>query len=319
VPQKVLAGLLFLQSLAMSGRIIYMLLDTPIECYNVANRQVWVKREDLCAPKDWPPFSKVRGLYAYLRRRKEQGLKVVGYAETSVSMAGWAVAAAAKVLEMKAVIFPPEYKNPEARHDIAWLNYHHKMWQQWGAEIIPTPATRHQISWYRGRTYLHDKYGLEAEMLPIGISFEESVEATANVFHAVSRDKRCGAVVACIGSGTIFSGLMRGWQAGDGQLWGVAVRAMDPVVAVQECAAKACTLFGGLLGKSNQHIHIVVPGWQYYQTASIDCPFPCHQFYDLKAWQWLVENIDNLPDPILFWNIGHSPVTVKIKETTIAG
>jgi hypothetical protein len=46
------------------------------------------------------------------------------------------------------------------------------------------------------------------------------------------------------------------------------------------------------------------PGWDYSKPSLAECPFPCHPYYDLKAWQWLTENIDQLKGNILFWNIG---------------
>jgi hypothetical protein len=42
----------------------------------------------------------------------------------------------------------------------------------------------------------------------------------------------------------------------------------------------------------------------YYLAPDIPCPFPTHPNYDLKAWGYLVEHIDELKEPILFWNIG---------------
>jgi hypothetical protein len=33
-------------------------------------------------------------------------------------------------------------------------------------------------------------------------------------------------------------------------------------------------------------------------------PFPCNQFWDIKQWHWLENNIDKLEGTILFWNVG---------------
>lgn len=296
----------------MSDRIIGMLLNTPIEQYKVAGRTVYVKREDLCAPEDWPPFSKLRGLYAYLRLRKTQGLETVGYTETTVSMAGWGIAAVAHSLGMRAVIFPPDYKHPEKRKDLPWLEHHRQKWVRWGAEIVPLPAARHQINWYRGKNYLTKHYGTKTEMLPLGIPFQETVEETAKVWQACPAELRRGTTVACMGSGTIFSGLMRGWQPGDGRLVGVLVhKGINAAEMLQKCMSKAHRLFGGLVGSPASAVQIIDGKWDYHETGNIEAPFPCHQYYDLKGWQWLVENLHSLPDPVMFWNIGHSPVETK--------
>jgi hypothetical protein len=36
----------------------------------------------------------------------------------------------------------------------------------------------------------------------------------------------------------------------------------------------------------------------------IDCPFPCNRYYDKKAFKWMVDNIDSIIQPVIFWNIG---------------
>jgi hypothetical protein len=33
-------------------------------------------------------------------------------------------------------------------------------------------------------------------------------------------------------------------------------------------------------------------------------PFPWNQFWDIKQWHWLENNIDKLEGTILFWNVG---------------
>ena len=35
-----------------------------------------------------------------------------------------------------------------------------------------------------------------------------------------------------------------------------------------------------------------------------EAPFPCNQFWDIKQWHWLENNIDSLEGDILFWNVG---------------
>lgn len=33
-------------------------------------------------------------------------------------------------------------------------------------------------------------------------------------------------------------------------------------------------------------------------------PFPINQFWDIKQWHWLENNINDIEDEILFWNLG---------------
>ena len=42
----------------------------------------------------------------------------------------------------------------------------------------------------------------------------------------------------------------------------------------------------------------------YYEDTPIKIPFPAHTNYEGKAYEYLVNNIDKLKQPVLFWNIG---------------
>ena len=62
-----------------------------------------------------------------------------------------------------------------------------------------------------------------------------------------------------------------------------------------------------LTRKVFQRLEIIPGRWSYFTPVKPDAPFPIDLFYDSKAWQWLVENINKLEEPILFWNIGGNP------------
>ena len=66
-----------------------MIQNTPIKKYKVDGHEIIVKREDLACLPPGPPFAKVRGLYPVLQKLKEKGVKIFGYMDTSISMAGW--------------------------------------------------------------------------------------------------------------------------------------------------------------------------------------------------------------------------------------
>lgn len=42
----------------------------------------------------------------------------------------------------------------------------------------------------------------------------------------------------------------------------------------------------------------------YYEACDTEVPFPCSPYYDRKAWKWMLQNLDNLKDPVVFWDIG---------------
>ena len=51
-------------------------------------------------------------------------------------------------------------------------------------------------------------------------------------------------------------------------------------------------------------LEIHPPTISYHEAPDLDCPFPAHPNYDLKAWKHLVDNLELYKDPLLFWNVG---------------
>ena len=149
-----------------------IIVDTPVESYQIKGQEIWVKREDLSCESPGPPFAKVRGLYLVLKKLKENGIKTVGYMETSISMAGWGISFFCKRLGMKAVIFMPNYKDG-LRHN---QELQVSKWKEFGADIIHiNKPNRMSINFYKARNILLDKY-TSSVMLPQGMPFEETVQ-----------------------------------------------------------------------------------------------------------------------------------------------
>ncbi len=276
-----------------------LLRTTPVETYTVADRPVLVKREDLCAPPGAPPFSKIRGLFVHLTKLKAAGYQVVGYVETCISMAGWGVAWACEQLGLRAVIFDPQYKQTPAV-----LAYHRKQWARYPVTLIPQQAGMARVNWNIARNQLLAQYGPSAILLPLGLPLAESIEASAVEAARAASATPFDAVVVNVGSGTIAAGVWRGLRTGQGTVYGVMGRTGDVTRKQRLIERKAGVSSAGLF-KAPWRFELIDPGWQYTDKSVHPCPFPCHAYYDRKAWQWLCENIDAIPGQILFWNIGH--------------
>jgi threonine dehydratase len=263
-----------------------------------------VKREDLCGVEGSPTFSKIRGIVEHLKELKKEGIFIIGYTETSISMAGWGVAWACKMLGMKAVIFDPQYKQtPEV------LQYHRDRWKEHNAVIIPIKAGMAKVNWYVSKNKLAERYGIKkAVLLPLGLPFQQTIQATAKeVIKTVENLPKIDNVVVNIGSGTICAGIWKGLSKIDYicELHGVLGRTSELIRKRSIIANKAGIIEDGLFCNTNVELLLFDPGWQYTQKSEVSCPFPSHPYYDLKAWEWLINNLDRLPGTILFWNIGH--------------
>lgn len=273
-------------------------INTPVETYQSDQTDIWVKREDQACPPPGPPFSKIRGLYAHLNKLKEQGVDVVGYVETSISMAGWGVAWTAEALGMKAVLYDPQYKKTPHL-----LNFHRRQWKLFSPDIIPVKAGRARVNYYISVKHLHANYGEDAVMLDLGLPLEETIEETAREWRRTMTklSEPPATTVVNVGSGTICAGILQGWREGEGQIIGVMGRSGNVPQKCTSISRRARRLLNGLAGIPFQ---LKDPGWEYTQRSKRKSPFPCHAYYDRKAWEWMENHLEHLPRPILFWNIG---------------
>jgi len=281
-----------------------MLIDpTPVEKHNVSDIDIYVKREDLCTPPPGPTFSKMRGLLKRLQLLKDKGYETVGYTESSISMAGWGVAWLAPKVGMKAVIFDPQYVESNTEPHLKILEYHRFKWKELGAEIVPIKAGMVKVNYHICKAILNEKYP-KSIMLPLGLPFEETIDETARVARWYNGHFKT--VVVCIGSGTICAGLIRGMPQAD--IFGVMSRSPgSDKAAALKCVRifeKAGVLQAGLFGREKPGFAIIDDKWKYTDPSKVEAPFPCHPYYDLKAWEWLIKNITKFEQPILFWNIG---------------
>ena len=180
---------------------------TPIEKHSLAQRVVWVKREDLSCPAPGPPFSKMRGVVEHVKARPE---KVFGVLDTFHSKAGWAVAYACKALGRKCVNYYPVYKsdvpgalrNPQVQS------------KKLGARLEPLTAGRSAILYHRARRMLSENHR-NAYLMPNALKLPESITATAREVVA-SRAQllriKPQHVVVSISSATIAAGVLQGLQ-----------------------------------------------------------------------------------------------------------
>jgi hypothetical protein len=266
-------------------RALNVLQSTSVECYE----GVLVKREDLCCPAPGPPFSKMRGVITHLAARPEQ---LFGVLDTYHSKAGWAVAYAASLLGKRSINFWPRYKG-EVEGEI---RYAQQKSQELGAELVAIPAGRSAILYHRVRKLLA---GSGAYLVPNALKLEESTEETAN---EVLRTDFTGirSLVVSASSATIAAGVLKG----------LAKLRLRPQVFIHlgysRSEAAVCQLLQRTApGFPEALVSIIDEGYEYSDQArgALKAPFPCNEFYDLKAWQWL--KTKQWPSrSVMFWNIG---------------
>jgi len=109
-------------------------------------------------------------------------------------------------------------------------------------------------------------------------------------------------LVVSSGSGVTLSGLARGYYREE-------LKEFFPKVKRKiwtTCVSSESSI-NKTLKKSGISVPINVRKSEYLFENRLDgysTPFPCNQFWDVKQWKWLEENIDQIEGTIIFWNIG---------------
>lgn len=271
-----------------------LIQGTPVEDYT-EQFGLWVKREDLACPSPGPHFSKARGVYSRVRSRAED---IIGVLDTRHSQAGHAVARACQILGKQCINYFPEYKHDKVMRSPQLAS------KALGATLEPLPAGRSCILFHAAKKHCASLGGY---MMPNALKLIESVEETAKEVP----DQRFDYVLIPISSGTIASGVVRGFQNRIDE--GSKKVRKHPIYLIH-------------LGYSRSHeevekyirdesgvdqVKLVLIDEKYnYADKSVpgtDPLWPCNEFYDLKAFRWWtsMRGCDEYKDrKVLFWNIG---------------
>jgi 1-aminocyclopropane-1-carboxylate deaminase/D-cysteine desulfhydrase-like pyridoxal-dependent ACC family enzyme len=264
-----------------------LFIRTPIEHYSVLGREVFVKRDDLFGVHPAPPLGKLRGLEILLQRYHEQGVRVVGCWDTRVSKLGQGLAAlVTEFSDMRAVISYPTRRRCPIPNAV-------RIAESLGSEILPLRGNHASICYAQATKLVAKRGGI---MLPFGLECTEAVSAIADEAASVPANFiKSGTVVVCCGSGVTLAGLLLGLLAAPRRLIGISSgRSIAKILA---CVSRH-------VGKISSSVDLHPARVPYDQSLDYFCPFPSHPNYDLKAWKFLVENVESLHEPILFWNVG---------------
>lgn len=266
---------------------------TPIEEYAIDGITVYVKREDLSTNPPMPPLAKMRGAYELAVKKKKEGYKVLGHADTIFSKAGLGLAIICRELGLRCVVGYPQHKDaPTPPQHVEARNY--------GAELLPLKGGRVSINYYRTRNHVQ---ALGGYMYPWGVCCPESVLAVAVEALTVPDELLTGTLVMCVGSATMISGVLVGVETlpnvigiSSGVTNHKQMRTIRQYIAAQANPSRVAEL--------DHRLTLVPPIMPYNDECAAPVPFPAHPNYDAKAWFWLTQHIHELKQPILFWNIG---------------
>jgi hypothetical protein len=238
-----------------------------------------------------PALAKMRGAAVVLEKLKQQGVKKIGVFDTAVSRAGEGIACLCKELGLGCYIAYSNKKSGLTENLVSAFEN--------GGIPLPIRPGRTPICYALAKRKMKELDGI---MLPQGLVCAESVDAVAREASTVPIELLRGSVIACTGTGTILSGILLG------------LATLPLVFGVSACISNEkkwqniqhMTALASFEKKYEiqAKLTLVPEIMGYYEACEIEVPFPCSPFYDAKAFLWLLQNLNILKDPVLFWNIG---------------
>ena len=277
---------------------------TPLEHY--PELRLWVKREDLCCPPG-PHFSKTRGVYAHIAKRPE---KLIGCLDTSHSQGGWATAQACRILGKHCAIYYPETK--KMRTEGYKLQPQQKIpLDELGAFLKPLQAGRSAVLYHEAKKELAklDKFGGPGYMMPNALKLPEMITETVAEVHRTPLPP-VATVIVSASSGTIAGGVWRGlWEIGFEGTLVVHQGYSRTEDTIRKYMTKMAWGERGPLD-GDVALEFVDEGYAYGDKSRgnadmIAPPFPSNVFYDLKAFDWWMDEGRDLHEgEALLWNIG---------------
>jgi 1-aminocyclopropane-1-carboxylate deaminase/D-cysteine desulfhydrase-like pyridoxal-dependent ACC family enzyme len=161
-----------------------------------------------------------------------------------------------------------------------------------GATLLPLRGNHVGICNAQARTRIEAMGGW---MLPFGLECSEAVVGVAQEAARVPATLASGTIVLCCGSGVTLAGLLTGLPVAPARIIGLS--SGRSLAKIRACVQR----FVHPLPSTVELLDASMP---YDAVPAVASPFPAHPNYDLKAWNYLCENIGGLRGPILFWNIG---------------
>ncbi len=276
---------------------------TPIEQYILRGRTIFVKRDDQWnGGRYGGGNAKLRGAEIYLRSLQQRGVDHVAVLDSRTSRGGWGVAELCRDLRMGCDIYYGMRKAERGQP----APYHQQQAQKAGATLIEVPASRIYPMYYNARIDCH-KRGVY--LMPMGLQMSESLLSVQGEAQSLPKELKRGSIVCCVATGTMFTGMTMGLHGTKAEIIGVYIGMTSGELTGRVGSNPEAIVrrrIQGLMpdGFDSAPFDIRFAGVEYYGKDEFPCPFNSDPWYDRKAWHWLVDHLDELKDPVVFWNIG---------------
>jgi 1-aminocyclopropane-1-carboxylate deaminase/D-cysteine desulfhydrase-like pyridoxal-dependent ACC family enzyme len=264
--------------------------DTPLELYHIKGREVWVKRDDLMGDgMSLPPWGKLAALFELVKKYIDKSKPLV-HLSVDGSWTAWALGAICEELGIEFYAAHPDSKKISQEY----LGMIKEMYPK--TNLYPIRPNMMQIMYNSLKKDAREKGW---QMLPYAFDHDFYKDYLAERIQPYTHFDN---LVVSSGSGVTLSGLAKGYYREE-------LKEFFPQVKrkIWTTCVSSVSSINKTLKKSGIPIPLNIRKSEYLFENRLDgyeTPFPCNQFWDVKQWKWLEENIDQIEGTILFWNIG---------------
>lgn len=271
--------------------------NTPWEDYQIRGVTVQVKREDLSTLPPLPSISKYRGVERVFQNLSPN-VRSIGVLDSSHSTYGSGVSTFCKEYGLECFVFYPETRQRNGSIEMARLN---------DAHLVSMRPNHAKVLWYSAFKQMQEKHGdiTSWVMLPNGLHMPETSAAVLQeVKQTTPDDYHCGTWVIPFGRGAVCSGLMpyllQASRPLDIVLYLGSTRSVLSTIQLSGVNCSGINLPADQIG-----ISIIDEGYRYRDGLDlVKQPWRMSHWYETKAYDWLMRNIQTLRTPVIFWNTG---------------
>lgn len=261
-----------------------MQMKSPIqEVYKVLGRDVFVIREDKrFEHKQLPNHAKMGALNELCKWAELEGYTSIGCLCTSHGIWPFGLRYLARENNLSSIVCFPANSMDKVPEELFSFSHGYKL-----KLLKPNMVT---INGAQARAYIERKGGY---YIPFGV--EEPL-----VIDYLSRQIKlhdCGTLIVPCGSGVTLAGILRSIRLNETKI--KRIEAIPAHAPRAESIAKTVLKYEMIPVNLNWRTV-----YKYDDIPEIICPWEAHPYYELKAYDWLYKNVDRLPEPIYFFNIG---------------
>jgi hypothetical protein len=265
--------------------------NTPLEEYKLKNRSVWVKRDDLMGDGvHLPPWGKIGAVYELVKKYVDRN-KPLTHLSVDGSWTGWVLASICRDLGIEFHVSYPDSKKISQEY----LGMIKEMYPE--VHMNPIRPNMMQIMYNSLKKQAKD---MDWQMLPYAFDHEFYRNYLKERIQPYTHFKN---LVVSSGSGVTLSGLMMGYYKDELNEF---LPKTDKMVWTT-CVSSESSIQKMLKKSGVGHLPISIRKSEFDFDNRLDdykAPFPCNQFWDIKQWHWLENNIESIEGDILFWNVG---------------